>query len=59
MEKNYHVYVTINTPTGEFDQGCMANSLDEVMRDVLADHPSCTSVVMSVVRKQTKGGTDE
>jgi len=49
MAKAIHVHVTVNTPRGEYDHGYETDSLDEVMRDVLAHQPSCTSVVMSIV----------
>ena len=45
----YSVYLTVNTPRGEYETNTEAYNLDEVMLDVLRHSPDCTSVVMAIV----------
>jgi hypothetical protein len=44
-----YVHVTINTPTLEYEHEYDTDSLDEIVRDVVARWPQCTSIVMAVV----------
>ena len=55
MPKRFYVNATINTPRGEHDQRFETDSLDEVMSRIVADQPSCTSVVISVVPNNDEG----
>jgi hypothetical protein len=51
---NYYIVLTVNTDSNEYDYTIpYEDSLDAAMKRVLDMHPSCTSVVMTIVPTKT------